>query len=137
MPKILHVEDDVIMLKAISRILEKNGYQVVSAKDGKQAFDILDIQKDFDLIITDIMLPYNNGLEIVAKIKTDSELRDIPIIIISSVGNEEIVRESFRLGAEDFIKKPVMSSELLIKIKRVIDKKISVVNKVFVTKRKK
>jgi CheY-like chemotaxis protein len=137
MPKILHVEDDVIMLKAISRILEKNGYQVVSAKDGKQAFDILDIQKDFDLIITDIMLPYNNGLEIVAKIKTDSELRDIPIIIISSVGNEEIVRESFRLGAEDFIKKPVMSSELLIKIKRLIDKKISVVNKVFVTKRKK
>ena len=137
MPKILHVEDDVIMLKAISRILEKNGYQVVSAKDGKQAFDILDTQKDFDLIITDIMLPYNNGLEIVAKTRTDSELRDIPIIIISSVGNEEIVRESFRLGAEDFIKKPVMSSELLIKIKRLIDKKISVVNKVFVTKRKK
>ena len=79
----------------------------------------------------DVELGENNS------IKTDSELRDIPIIIISSVGNEEIVRESFRLGAEDFIKKPVMTSELLIKIKRLIDKKISVLNKVFVTKRKK
>lgn len=137
MPKILHVEDDVIMLKAISRILEKNGYQVVSAKDGKQAFDILDTQKDFDIIITDIMLPYSNGLEIVAKTKSDSELRDIPIIIVSSVGNEETIREALRLGAEDFIKKPVMSSELLIKIKRLIDRKINVLNKVFVTKRKK
>jgi PleD family two-component response regulator len=123
MPKILHVEDDVLMSKAITKILQKNNYEIISILDGKQAFEILEKQKDFDLIICDIMLPYFNGLEILSRIKSDSELRHIPVIIISSIGNEEIVRETLHLGADDFIRKPIMAGELIIRVSKLIDRK--------------
>jgi len=122
MRNILVVEDDEIMLKAIRNILNKDGFNVVIAKDGKEAFEKVQAM-DYDLVITDLMMPYANGLEIVSRIRNDESKNNIGIIIISSVGNEDTITEAFRLGADDYLKKPIMAGELLIRIRRLLDEK--------------
>ena len=122
MPNILVVEDDDIMLKAIRNILSKDGFNVVTAKDGKEAFEKLD-NNEYDVVITDLMMPYANGLEVVSRLRNDNAKRNTGIIIVSSVGNEETITEAFRLGADDYLKKPIMAGELLICIRKLLANK--------------
>jgi DNA-binding response OmpR family regulator len=133
MPSILVIEDDDIMLKAIRNILNKDGFNVFTAKDGKEAFEMLD-NGDYDIVITDLMMPYANGLEVVSKLRNDSAKRNVGIIVVSSVGNEETITEAFRLGADDYLKKPIMAGELLIRIRKLLANKNSKTQ--FVTKKK-
>jgi len=70
------------------------------------------------------MMPYANGFEIISKIKGDAYGTNIPIIIVSSLGNEDSIMEGFRLGVDDFLKKPIMAGELLIRVKRLLARKI-------------
>lgn len=133
MPNILIVEDDEIMLKAIRNILTKDGHNVITAKDGKEAFEKLD-NSEYDVVVTDLMMPYANGLEIVSKIRNDAQKRHVGIIIVSSVGNEETITEAFRLGADDYLKKPIMAGELLLRIKKLLVNRAN--NAKLVTKKK-
>ena len=124
MANILVIEDDDIMLKAIRNILGKDGYTVITAKDGKEAFERLE-QGEYDVVVTDLMMPYANGLEVVSRLRSDETKRSVGIIVISSVGNEETITEAFRLGADDYLKKPIMAGELLIRIRKLIANKNS------------
>lgn len=133
MATILIIEDDDIMLKAIRNILTKSGYEVMTAKDGKEAFELLD-NSDYDIVITDLMMPYANGLEVVSRLRSDSTKRHVSVIVVSSVGNEETITEAFRLGADDYLKKPIMAGELLIRIKKLLDNRAN--NHKLVTKKK-
>ena len=133
MPNILVIEDDDIMLKAIRNILNKDGFNVVTAKDGKEAFEMLE-NAAYDIVITDLMLPYANGLEVVSRIRNDDTKRNVGIIVVSSVGNEETITEAFRLGADDYLKKPIMAGELLLRIRKLLANKNSKTQ--FVTKKK-
>lgn len=133
MATILIIEDDDIMLKAIRNILTKSGYTVLTAKDGKEAFDLLE-NSEYDVVITDLMMPYANGLEVVSRLRSDSTKRYVSIIVVSSVGNEETITEAFRLGADDYLKKPIMAGELLIRIKKLLDNRAS--NQKLVTKKR-
>ena len=124
MANILLIEDDDIMLKAIRNILGKDGYNVITAKDGKEAFEKLD-GGEYDVVVTDLMMPYANGLEVVSRLRSDETKRNVGIIVISSVGNEETITEAFRLGADDYLKKPIMAGELLIRIRKLLANKNS------------
>ena len=124
MANILVIEDDDIMLKAIRNILGKDGYTVITAKDGKEAFERLE-QGEYDVVVTDLMMPYANGLEVVSRLRSDETKRSVGIIVISSVGNEETITEAFRLGADDYLKKPIMAGELLIRIRKLLANKNS------------
>jgi len=124
MANILVIEDDDIMLKAIRNILGKDGYNVITAKDGKEAFEKLE-QGEYDVVVTDLMMPYANGLEVVSRLRSDETKRSVGIIVISSVGNEETITEAFRLGADDYLKKPIMAGELLIRIRKLLANKNS------------
>ena len=124
MANILVIEDDDIMLKAIRNILSKDGYNVITAKDGKEAFEKLE-QSEYDVVVTDLMMPYANGLEVVSRLRSDETKRSVGIIVISSVGNEETITEAFRLGADDYLKKPIMAGELLIRIRKLLANKNS------------
>jgi DNA-binding response OmpR family regulator len=120
MSKILLVEDDELMQKIVDKILRKEGFELDVVKNGKEAFQKLEATNfAYDLIITDIMMPYANGFEILSKVKTNKE-RSIPVIIVSNAGNEDIVLEGFKLGADDFLKKPIIPGELLIRVKRLL-----------------
>lgn len=118
--KILIAEDDTLMVKIIEFILKKEGYQVTSCKDGLSAIEKIPVLIP-DLIITDIMLPFRSGLEIISYSKEHFE--NIPIIVVSSLGEEEsTVVEAFNLGADDFVSKPFNPNELLVRIKRFFSK---------------
>ncbi|PWA09331.1 response regulator transcription factor [Flavobacterium laiguense] len=118
--KILIAEDDVLMVKILEFILKKEGYQVTSCKDGLSAIEKIPVLVP-DLIITDIMLPFRSGLEIIGFAKENYE--EIPVIVVSSLGEEEgTVVEAFNLGADDFVSKPFNPNELLLRVKRLLVK---------------
>lgn len=129
---ILIIEDDSIMLLAIRSILAKSGYHLITAKDGKEAFEKLDTE-NYDIVVTDLMMPYANGLEVVSKVRNDVTKRHVSIIVCSSVGNEETITEAFRLGADDYLKKPIKAEELLARVKKLLERKTS--NPKLVTKK--
>jgi DNA-binding response OmpR family regulator len=114
--RILVVDDEELMLKALRFRLLKDGHSVEIAIDGREALKLI-AQERFDLVITDIMLPFNNGLEIVDYIKNKSG-KSIPVIILSAVGAENVVLEGFALGADDYITKPFSPVQLSVRVKR-------------------
>src|ERR1700759_5504958 len=119
MPNILVIEDDEIMLKAIKNILNKEGFNVITAKDGKEAFEMMD-NATYDIVITDLMLPHTSGREVVSRLRNHDSTKNVGIIVVSSVGNEETITEAFQLGADDYLKKPIMAGELMIRIRKLL-----------------
>ncbi|GAB1463199.1 response regulator transcription factor [Pedobacter sp.] len=119
MSKILIAEDEVLMLKALEFKLKKDGYQVDVAADGKQAMEKVK-NETYDLILTDIMMPFVGGMEILSYVKNDPIKKHTPVLLISAVGLENIVLEGFSLGADDFIYKPFNLNELSVRIKRYV-----------------
>lgn len=118
--KILVAEDEPMLLKTIELKLKKEGYEVVSTSDGRQAIE--QIEKEVpDLIITDIMMPYASGLEIISFVRK-SITRKTPIIILSAMEQEKVVMEAFELGADDYITKPFSLNELAIRVKRLMNR---------------
>lgn len=117
---VLVAEDDLIMLKTIQVRLQKDGYQVITAKDGKDALRKFE-QQSPDLVITDIMMPFLSGLEIVGAVRTKGK-KDMPIIVLSTMGQEDVVLEAFKLGADDFMTKPFSPKELSMRVQRYAEK---------------
>ena len=115
--KILVAEDEPIMLKTIELRLKKDGHEVIVVDNGREALQQIDAQ-DPDMIITDIMMPYASGLEIIGKVKTKGH-RKVPIIVLSAMGQENVVLEAFNLGADDYITKPFSPNELSMRVKRL------------------
>ena len=115
--KIIVVDDDVIMLQAIKTMLTKEGYQVFATTDAEDAIETIK-EEEFDLVISDIMMPYISGIELLSAIKAEN--KKIPIIIVSALDQKEVILTAFQEGAEDFVKKPISLSELLLRVKRVL-----------------
>lgn len=116
--KILVVEDERLLLKTIAFKLQKEGFQVETAGDGKEALEKV---KGFQpkLVVSDVMMPFVNGLELVKKLK-DSHPEGIKVILLTSLGQEETVMKAFDLGADDFMTKPFSPTELTLRIKRLL-----------------
>lgn len=115
MPRILLIEDDQLIRKAVEAKLKKSGYEVIACENGKDGMASFESQSP-DLVLTDVMLPYISGLEIVSQVK--SAARSVPVIIFSSMGQEKIVEQAFDLGADDYITKPFSLTEVVIRIKK-------------------
>jgi DNA-binding response OmpR family regulator len=118
-PRILIVDDDEVILMILKNLLFKEGYEVIQAKNGKEAIELKD-QFSFDLVITDLMMPYVNGYEVLSNFRNDASIGSIPIIILSSVGNNTAVQEVLSLGANEFIYKPFVAKELLYKVQQLL-----------------
>lgn len=110
--KILLVEDNEMIIKAISFLLEEHDYNVSVASTIKEAKE--KISKNYDLIILDVMLPDGNGLEFF------ENYVDVPTLVLSAKDEEEDVVTSLDLGVEDYIIKPFRSKELLSRINNII-----------------
>lgn|SRR5205809_1505690 len=117
--KILVAEDDVIMLASITHQLKQEGFNVISANNGREAIQIF--ENDIpDLVITDIMMPFTSGLEFLNIIRNNSNA--VPVLVLSALDEEDTVLEAFNLGADDFLIKPVKPGELSIRVKRLLKK---------------
>jgi DNA-binding response OmpR family regulator len=116
--KILVCEDDIIMIKAIEHKLKSEGYTIDVATDGIQASEKIS-NNEYDLIMTDLLMPFFGGLELVNKVRNEMKL-NVPIIVLTRVGNEDTIIEAFKLGADDYVTKPFSPNELSIRVKRLL-----------------
>ncbi len=118
MKKILIIEDDKLISSLVQFRLKKDGYETHLVNDGNEGILAID-SLDPDLIITDVMMPFKSGIEIIHHAKKHRP--DTPIIVLSSLGEEEqVVLEAFNLGVSDFVPKPFNPNELAIRVKRVL-----------------
>ena len=116
--KIVLAEDNSALSLLLKFRLQKEGYKLLMAIDGKQAIEIIE-QNNPELILTDIMMPYISGLEVISHVRNKLNSQ-IPIIVFSSAGQEEMVIKAFNLGATDFVSKPFSPLELVIRINRLL-----------------
>jgi len=117
---VLLADDDELLASLLHFRLKKAGYSVDHVLDGKEVKEYLSNTMP-DIIVSDIMMPYFSGIELINYVRKELQSK-IPILIISSAGNEENVLSAFELGANDFISKPVSPSELLVRITREVNK---------------
>ena len=113
--KILVVDDSPTERLALSEVLVKNGYQVVTAESGDEAV-VKSKSEHPDLILMDVVMPGANGFQVTRAIAKDPELADVPIIICSSKNQETDRVWGLRQGARDYLVKPVDPELLLAKI---------------------
>ncbi|HEX6913667.1 MAG TPA: response regulator transcription factor [Chitinophagaceae bacterium] len=119
--KILIAEDEAAMLEVLQASLKGEGYDLVAASDGQQALDQYRAVQP-DLIITDILMPYTSGLELLSIVKSDGGLQ-VPVIVLSAMGQEATVIEAFNLGADDFLTKPFNPVELKLRVRKLLQRK--------------
>ena len=113
--KILIAEDEPITLATMQLRLKKDQHEVLTASNGQEALALLKDQA-FDLVITDIMMPFASGLEVLGFVKKQE--KEVPVIVLSAMGQENVVVEAFTLGADDYITKPFSPNELALRVRR-------------------
>jgi type IV pilus assembly protein PilB len=117
--KILLVDDDEIVVKMLSAIMESDNYQVVTAADGMEAIEAA-MRERPDLIVTDLLMPRINGIELIRKLKSQLATRYIPIIMLSAKDELEAEVAGIDAGADDYLTKPVNSRRLLTRVGRLL-----------------
>jgi signal transduction histidine kinase len=120
--KILVVDDNAANQEILSRRLEKQGYQIVLADCGSQALEKLG-HDSFDLVLLDVMMPDMDGYEVLQRMKADSILVKIPVIMISACADIDHVINCIEIGAEDYLSKPFNSTLLKARISATLEKK--------------
>lgn len=100
--KILVVDDDLNIRDVYAEVLKDAGYDIILAADGEQALSALKSHV-FDLVLLDVIMPKFNGLEVLGQIRQDQKLKDVPVVMLTNFGQEEIAKKAMDLGAVDFI----------------------------------
>lgn len=117
--KILICDDDEALVSMVRfKLTRENFGEVIKAVDGREAKSLLQ-EHDFDLVITDIHMPFHSGLEIITFLR-ETLNKMTPVIVLSAEGLENTVLQAFDLGATDFITKPFSPAELAVRVKRIL-----------------
>ena len=119
--KILLVEDEPSIVELVTLTLKNNGYEVLSVMDGTKVIETARQNKP-DLIILDIMIPKLNGFEVCRQIKTDEELKKIPVLILSALVQKGEIEMGIRMGADSYMTKPFQNKDLLNNIQKLLKK---------------
>lgn len=120
MAKVLLVEDDIFLSSLLKNRLQKEGIEILLAKDGKEALTILKSTKP-DLILLDLILPEKSGFEVMEDMRSDPQFQEAPIVVISNLGQPEDITKSHELGAvEYFVKAQTSIDDLVGKVKEFI-----------------
>ncbi len=109
---IMAVDDEPVILTILKRILEPEGYEVLSANDGSSALALLDERKP-DLVILDIMMPGLDGFQVLDSIR---ERFDVPVIMLTARCDQESLVKTLKTGADDYVRKPFSAAVLLARI---------------------
>jgi two-component system alkaline phosphatase synthesis response regulator PhoP len=116
---ILVVDDERDLLDLIEYNLQKEGFDVLKAEDGQEGIEAARKHQP-DLILLDIMMPKMDGLEVVERIRDDSQLKRIPVIFLTARGDEKTEVEGLDKGGDDYITKPISTTKLISRIKAVL-----------------
>jgi two-component system alkaline phosphatase synthesis response regulator PhoP/two-component system response regulator VicR len=117
--RILIAEDDPNILRQIEYNLQTNGYIIETAKTGAAALKQLMVNKP-DLLITDIMMPEMDGYELVSSVRSDEQLADLPVIMLTARTQDEDVAQGYNSGTDLYLTKPFNPTELLSFVQRIL-----------------
>lgn len=119
MTRILLAEDTIQLAEEISDILRLEKFDVVIARNGREALDLLIITRP-DVVITDLLMPVMDGFELIEKIKSNPELKSIPVITLSAKAAPEDRARAQAAGADRFVQKPCKAHELISAIRSLL-----------------
>ena len=120
MKKILFVEDERALQKTFKEILSKEGYEVISAFDGKTGLELAKAESP-DLILLDLILPKLDGFEVLKRLKENEKTKEIPVIVLTNLERLEDVEKAIELGAKTYLVKAQYTLEEVVeKIKNVL-----------------
>src|SRR3989442_981329 len=120
--RVLVVDDDEANRDLLSRRLQQQGHTAEQAGDGEHALTIL-ADRDYDLVLLDIMMPKLDGYGVLARMKADDRLRHVPVIVISSLNEVENVTRCLDMGADDYVTKPFNVALLRARVEACLTKK--------------
>ena len=120
MTKIYLVDDDPLILQYTSEVIRDGGFDVESSNDPHKALAAISSLAEYDLIITDVMMPKIDGWKFVRLLRSFPETSMIPVIFLTSLSSDKDRLRGYRLGADDFITKPFNEEELILRIKKVL-----------------
>ncbi len=128
MAKLLIVDDEEKIREMIGKYAVHEGYETVLACDGKQAVELFK-KDDFDLVILDVMMPEMDGYEALKRIK---QIKDVPCILLTALGQEYDRIYGFDIGAEDYVTKPFSPKELMMRIKVILKREMKQSNRIVI-----
>ncbi len=114
--KVLLVDDSLAYLQYLSSLVENLRYQVLLAKDGLEALEVLDKNTDISVIITDYVMPRMDGLELINAVRSRYKKEEISILGISMSDNRELIVRLLKMGANDFMPKPIIPDEFYCRV---------------------
>ncbi len=120
--KVLVADDDPAILRLVKVIVEKEGYTVVSARDGKEAYKFLQSSEPFAAAIFDVVMPYIQGTELVRYMQSEKRLMKIPVIMMTAEQNPRLSSDSFTAGAVAFLPKPFTTSQMQTMLRMCVQK---------------
>ncbi len=119
--KILVIEDDKFLRELISQKLIKEGYDIAEAVDGEKGVESVKKEKP-DLVLLDLILPGIDGFEVLSRIKSNPALAQVPVIVLSNLGQKDDIERGLKMGAADYlIKAHFTPSEIINKIRAVLE----------------
>ncbi|HKG47796.1 MAG TPA: response regulator [Pyrinomonadaceae bacterium] len=121
--RMLVADDDPAILRLIATILEKENFTVVTARDGREAYKILQADPDFTAAILDVVMPHISGPELVRFMKSEDRLKRIPVMMMTAEQDPKLSSDSFSAGATVFLPKPFTTGQLQIMLQMLIGKK--------------
>lgn len=127
--KILVIEDDVIALRLIEYTLRKEGYEVLQAKNGLEGISKTKSAEP-DLIILDIMLPGMDGFEVCHRLRAESQTARLPVLMLSGKAHEADKATGMKVGADDYVTKPVAPRELVSRVESLLTRKAATRSKI-------
>lgn len=117
--RVLAIEDEADILEVIEYNLDREGFDVITSRNGEDGLEL--IRKNHpDLVLLDLMLPDLDGLEICRKIRSDDEIKQIPVIMVTAKDTESEVVLGLGVGADDYVTKPFNPRELIARVKAVL-----------------
>jgi len=119
MARILLADDNDVVARLVAHKLIQNGHEVEIASDGRQAIEAANVSRP-DLCILDVMMPGMDGYQVMSTLRESADLADIPVILLTALGDDEDVVRGLRRGASDYMVKPFSPSELVARVDRLL-----------------
>jgi CheY-like chemotaxis protein len=120
--RILVADDDPVIRLLVTSILKKEGYTLVAVEDGREAFRVLQSDADFGAAIFDMSMPHLEGMDVIRHMRTEKRLMRIPVMLITSERDNNLMAESFAAGAAVFLPKPFTTGQLQLMLRMLFAK---------------
>jgi DNA-binding response OmpR family regulator len=120
LPRVLVADDDNDILLLVTTRLRRDGFEVTAARDGDEALAVARAQRP-RVAVLDIGMPGLDGLEVLAAIRADEQLRDVRVLLLTAKAQESDVRRGYAAGADAYVRKPFSPSELSMRVRKLIE----------------